>query len=63
MQLLQQQLHLHSTMFIFISSCGNKQVITQNIYIPLCLYLYKTREVIEMGYKAIYIPLCLYLYG
>ena len=53
---------LHSTMFIFISIIQKKQERQQQIYIPLCLYLYSFCPAVCPVNSLIYIPLCLYLY-
>ena len=58
----------HQGDLIYIPLCSTytklllKMYITTNIYIPLCLYLYKCYYFNKKEVSAIYIPLCLYLY-
>ena len=58
----QGEIHLHSTMFIFLLFALNSAINSGMIYIPLCLYLYSSTKAKRSDWFYIYIPLCLYLY-
>ena len=49
-------------MFIFICRWYCTAGFNVNIYIPLCLYLYRFSSGMPKDVSKIYIPLCLYLY-